>query len=331
MGGVLVEGRWQAQDVGKPDDSGHFKRVESSFRNWITPDGRSGPTGTDGFRAEADRYHLYVSWACPWAHRTLILRALKQLESLVPVSVVHWKMGDQGWTFLKSDGATGDPVNHCNALYELYVRARPDYSGHATVPVLWDKRRGTIVNNESADILRMFNSAFDGLGARPGDFYPAAKRKEIDDVNARVYDTVNNGVYKAGFARTQAAYEQAVVALFDTLDWLEVRLRHSPFLVGDAITEADVRLFTTLLRFDAVYHGHFKCNLRRLIDYSALWRYTRRLLAVPGVASTVNLFHIKHHYYGSHASINPSGVVPLGPDLDYGVPLSGARISPAIS
>lgn len=330
MGGMLIDGRWQVRETGKPDRDGHFKRRDSTFRNWVTADGRAGPTGVEGFEAEPDRYHLYVSWACPWAHRTLILRALKGLESLIPVSVVHWKLGDEGWMFVKSDGATGDPVHHCNALFELYVRAQSDYTGNVTVPALWDKRRGTIVNNESADILRMFNEAFDAIGARPGDYYPSALREQIDRVNARVYDTVNNGVYKAGFARSQGAYEQAVTALFESLDWLEARLRDARFLVGNVLTEADVRLFTTLVRFDAVYHGHFKCNLRRLIDYPALWRYTRELLALPGVAPTVNLFHIKHHYYESHRAINPAGIVPLGPALDYGVPLVGAGIDQAI-
>ena len=330
MGGLLIEGRWQAQDTGKPDRNGHFKRTESSFRNWVTADGSPGPTGTGGFSAEPDRYHLYVSWACPWAHRTLILRALKGLESLVPVSVVHWKLGDEGWTFVKLDGATGDRANHANALFELYVRACADYSGHVTVPVLWDTRRGTIVNNESADILRMFNHAFDAVGARPGDYYPPPLREQIDEINARVYDTVNNGVYKAGFARSQAAYEKAVLPLFETLDWLEARLRLTRFLAGEVLTEADVRLFTTLLRFDPVYHGHFKCNLRRLVDYPALWRYTRDLLALPGVAPTVNLFHIKHHYYGSHTAINPTGIVPLGPVIDYGMPLVGAGTDRAV-
>ncbi|HKY91854.1 MAG TPA: glutathione S-transferase family protein [Nevskiaceae bacterium] len=315
--GVLVEGRWQTQDPGAPGKDGRFERAETTFRHWVTADGRPGPSGEGGFAARPGRYHLYVSYACPWAHRTLIARLLKGIEPLVPLSVVHWRMGEQGWTFEVADGATGDRVLGSRYLHEVYVRARPDYSGHVSVPVLWDCERQTIVSNESADIIRMFNDAFDALGARPGDYYPAPLRAEIDRVNARVYDTVNNGVYKAGFATTQAAYDDAVRALFESLDWLEDRLQRAPFVVGDRLTEADVRLFTTLVRFDPVYHGHFKCNLRRLVDYPALWRFTCDMLKVPGIADTVSIFHIKNHYYQSQPSINPHGIVAAGPLMHW--------------
>jgi putative glutathione S-transferase len=272
--GYLSEGRWISADQ-RP--TGQFIRRDSQFRNWITPDGASGPSGSAGFKAETDRYHLYVSLACPWASRTLIFRALKGLEAMVGLSVTHCLMGEHGWTFTPGDGVVPDSVNSVEFLYQLYARADPTYSGRVTVPVLWDKQRDTIVNNESADIIRMFNGAFDGLGARPGDYYPPPLRADIDRVNARIYDTVNNGVYKAGFAGTQAAYEAAMAPVFKTLDWLEEHLPSRRFLIGDSPMEADWRLFTTLVRFDAVYHGHFKCNLRRLIDYPNVWAYTREL------------------------------------------------------
>ena len=314
--GSLVEGRWQAGEVGKTATGGHFQRKDSSFRDWVTADGAAGPGQRAGFKAEAGRYHLYVSLACPWAHRTMILRTLKGLEALVPMSVVHWKMGEEGWTFVEGDGATGDRLFGSRFLHQVYTRSTPDYTGSVTVPVLWDTHESVIVNNESAEILRMFNTAFDGVGARPGDYYPAPLREEIDRINARVYETLNNGVYKAGFATSQDAYDHAVTPLFETLDALEQRLSRSRFLVGEQLTEADIRLFTTLVRFDPVYHGHFKCNLQRIVDYPGLWRFTRELASMPAVAQTVNLFHIKHHYYESHRGINPSGIVPAGPRHD---------------
>lgn len=315
--GLLIDGVWHEQEPGKGDATGRFQRAETAFRNWVTPDGRPGPTGHDGFAAAPGRYHLYVSLACPWAHRALIMRALKGLDALVTVSVTHWLMADQGWTFAAGEGVVPDALFNSRYLYEVYVRADGSYSGRVSVPVLWDRHTQTIVNNESAEIIRMFGSAFDGVGAKPGDYYPADKRAEIDAINARVYDTLNNGVYKAGFAATQSAYEEAVVPLFETLDWLEERLSRNRFLLGEGLTEADIRLFTTLVRFDAVYHGHFKCNLRRLVEYPNLWAYTRDIYQLPGIGPTVDFGHIKRHYYMSHRQINPTGIVPLGPLLDF--------------
>lgn len=318
--GLLVKGRWQEGEVAPTDAGGKFVRTGAQFRSWITPDGSAGPTGRAGYAAESGRYHLYVSLACPWASRTLILRAWKGLESHISVSVTHWLMGKQGWTFLPGDGVVPDPLHGATYLHELYARADPHYSGKVTVPVLWDKQTDTIVNNESADILRIFNSAFDRLGATPGDYYPEPLRAEIDAINERVYETVNDGVYRTGFAKTQEAYEAGVVPLFDTLDELEQRLGRSRFLLGDRPTEADVRLFTTLVRFDSVYNQHFKCNLRRLVDYPNLWAYTRDLYHWPQVRSTVDFGHIKRHYYQSHPSINPKQIVPLGPVIDWSAP-----------
>jgi glutathionyl-hydroquinone reductase len=314
--GMLVEGKWQDVWYDTKVTKGHFKRSESQFRNWITPDGSAGPTGKAGFKAEAGRYHLYVSLACPWAHRTLIFRKLKGLEDLISVSVVDYLMLENGWEFKKREGATGDDLLGSDYLYQVYLKADASYSGRVTVPVLWDKQQNTIVSNESAEIIRMMNSAFDGLTGSNLDFYPADLQSEIDDLNAVVYDQVNNGVYKAGFATTQEAYEEAVTALFKTLDMLDQRLDTSRYLFGDAPTEADWRLFTTLLRFDPVYVGHFKCNIRRIADYPNLSGYLRDLYQQPGVAETCNLFHIKHHYYESHKTINPTGIVPVGPALD---------------
>ncbi|KPF63179.1 glutathionyl-hydroquinone reductase YqjG [Bosea sp. AAP35] len=314
--GLLVDGQWQDKWYDTSKSGGRFQRQDSAFRNWVTADGAPGPRGEGGFKAEAGRYHLYVSLACPWAHRALILRALKGLEPMIDVSVVHWLMRDEGWTFAEGEGVVPDPIGGAQHLYEVYTRADPHYTGRVTVPVLWDKHKGTIVNNESSEIIRMFNTAFDGIGAKAGDFYPPALRGEIDEVNARVYDTVNNGVYKAGFATTQDAYEEAVGPLFDTLDWLEARLETRRFLIGDTVTEADWRLFTTLIRFDAVYVGHFKCNIRRIGDYPRLSAYLKALLEVEGVKETVNFDHIKRHYYESHGTINPTGIVPVGPDLE---------------
>jgi putative glutathione S-transferase len=322
--GLLVNGAWQEHEPERSTD-GHFQRGDTSFRNWVTVDGRPGPTGQDGFRAMPGRYHLYVSLACPWAHRTLIMRALKGLADIIPISVTHWLMGENGWTFAQGPGVIPDTLYDSSFVHELYTRADEAYSGRATVPVLWDQHTLTIVNNESADIIRMLNSAFDQVGAKPGDYYPQALRGEIDAVNQRVYETLNNGVYKAGFATTQAAYESVVAPLFETLDWLENRLSKSRYLCGDSLTEADIRLFTTLVRFDAVYHGHFKCNVRRIADYPNLWAYARDIYQAPGVAATVNFDHIKRHYYMSHRRINPTGIVPVGPALDWDVAADRGR------
>lgn len=322
--GRMVDGAWVAGKVTDDAKGGAFARADAGFRDWVTADGAPGPDGQPGRPAAAGRYHLYVSYACPWAHRTLILRALKGLEEMIGVSVVDPLMLDDGWTFGTDRGGTGDPLHGAHFLWQLYARARAGYSGKVTVPVLWDRETDTIVSNESAEIIRMLNSAFDGLGAADGDYYPADLRAEIDALNAHVYDRVNNGVYKAGFATTQAAYEDAVHPLFDMLDALERRLTDIDWLVGDRLTEADIRLFTTLVRFDAVYHGHFKCNLRRIADYPALQAHIERMLAVPGVAETVHLDHIRTHYYGSHRDLNPSGIVPAGPILPWAKGLAGA-------
>lgn len=320
--GMLVDGVWQDVWYDTKSTGGRFKRSQSQFRNWVTRDGAPGPSGAGGFPAEIGRYHLYVSLACPWAHRTLIFRALKGLEAAISVSVVHPLMRDKGWQFRPADDAdaTADALFGSQALYEVYLKADPHYSGRVTVPVLWDSHNNTIVSNESADIIRMFNSAFDGITGSTADFYPQALRAEVDAVNSLVYDNVNNGVYKAGFATTQEAYEEAVTALFETLDQLDARLATSRYLVGNRLTEADWRLFTTLVRFDAVYVGHFKCNLRPIADYPNLSAYLRDLYQHPGVRETVNLRHIKAHYYRSHETINPTGIVPLGPVLDLDSP-----------
>tara|TARA_R110002096_G_scaffold19729_7_gene65781 strand:+ start:736 stop:1683 length:948 start_codon:yes stop_codon:yes gene_type:complete len=309
----MVDGAWHDEWYDTGSNDGRFIRADAQFRHWVTADGSPGPSGEGGFAAEPGRYHLYISNACPWAHRTRIMRTLKGLADWIGLSVVHWHMGAQGWTFEPGDGVIPDPVHHAQYVHEIYRAAAADYSGRVTVPILWDKHTATIVNNESSEIMRMFNSAFDALGATPGDYYPAALRDEIDAVNARVYDSVNNGVYKCGFATSQLAYDEAIEPLFDTLDWLDARLAGQRYLVGETLTEADWRLFTTLIRFDPVYVGHFKCNKKRLIDYPNLSRLARELYAYPGVAETVNMRHIKHHYYGSHETINPSGVVPAGP------------------
>lgn len=314
--GLMIDGNWERESRDRADGKGEFNRPAAVFRDRIEPGGRFAP--------EAGRYHLYVSLACPWAHRTLIFRRLKRLERFVGLSVVHWLMGDDGWTFAEDDGVVPDPVMRAGFLHELYARADPRFSGRVTVPVLWDYATSSIVNNESAEIMRIFNSAFDALGAAPGDYYPADLREEIEAVNARVYATVNNGVYRAGFARTQEAYEAAVRPLFETLDWLEDRLSRQAYLCGERITESDWRLFTTLIRFDAVYHGHFKCNLRRVIDYPALWDFTRSLYQADGIAGTVDFGHIKRHYYMSHPWLNPSRIVPAGPLLDLTQP--GSRV-----
>jgi putative glutathione S-transferase len=327
--GLLVDGQWRDAWPQAESTGGRFVRKDAAFRNWITADGAAGPTGSGGFKAEAGRYHLYVSLACPWAQRTLILRMLKRLEDKISVSVVHWLMLADGWTFAEGPGTVPDAVNHAAFLHQIYTAADPHYTGRVTVPVLWDKQRKTIVNNESSEIVRMLNTAFDGIGAAPGDYYPAALRAEIDAVNGRIYETLNIGVYKAGFATSQAAYEAAVIPLFDALDWLEGRLADRRFLVGDRLTEADIRLFPTLIRFDAVYFGHFKCNLRRIADYANLSAYTRDLYQWPGIAETVNFEHIRRNYYESHRSINPSGIVPVGPVQDFTAPHGRDRLSAA--
>ncbi len=324
--GLLVEGKWQDRWYDTKATKGRFVRKQSQFRNWVTADGSAGPTGEGDFKAEAGRYHLYVSHACPWAHRTMIFRALKGLEEMISVSVVNWYMAESGWTFAQSDGVIPDSENNAKFLYEVYTAAQADYSGRVTVPILWDKQRHTIVSNESSEIIRMFNTAFDAIGAAEGDYYPADQRIEIDALNERIYDTVNNGVYKAGFATTQQAYEEAVGPLFDTLDWLEARLSASRYLLGSAITEADWRLFTTLIRFDPVYVDHFKCNLKRIADYPNLSGYVRDLYQQPGVAGTIHMDHIKRHYYKSHPTINPTGVVPRGPMINYSGPHQRASV-----
>ncbi len=322
--GLLVDGVWQERDT-RTKEGGHFVRNITTFRNFVTADGSPGPTGGGGFAAEAGRYHLYVSLACPWAHRTLIFRKLKKLENVISVSVVMALLGQKGWEFGTEPGAVPDIVNGKSTLADVYLIADPRYSGRVSVPVLWDKERRTIVNNESAEIIRMLNSAFDAFTDVRTDYYPAPLRAEIDRINDIVYPNVNDGVYRAGFAVTQAAYEQAARALFATLDELETRLSRQRYLVGRQLTEADWRLFTTLVRFDAVYYSHFKCNVRRIVDYPNLWNYVRDLYQVPGVAETVNLDHIKRHYYGSHRNVNPTGIVPIGPLLDFTLPHDRGR------
>ncbi|RRH92912.1 glutathione S-transferase family protein [Mesorhizobium tamadayense] len=326
--GLLIEGRWQDRPVAA-DSGGRFVRAEAQWRDRVTCDGAPTERGGRGFKAEPGRYHLYVSLACPWAHRTLIFRALKKLEDTISVSVVHHFMGENGWTFKAEDDATGDTLHGLEYLHQIYAKANPGYSGRVSVPVLWDKRQETIVNNESSEIIRMLNSAFDEWGDASLDFYPPALRSEIDKINALVYPAINNGVYRTGFATTQEAYEEAFGELFAALDTLEERLSKQRYLVGERITEADWRLFTTLVRFDPVYVGHFKCNLRRIADYPNLSNYLRDLYQVPGVSGTVNLHHIKAHYYGSHRSINPTGIVPVGPELDYAAPHDRGRFRKA--
>ena len=312
--GFLKNGEWHDEWAHNDEGSGEFERDESAFRSWITPDGSPGPTGEGGFKAEPGRYRLYISLACPWAHRANAARHLKGLTDQIELVVVHWLMKEGGWSFREGACVTPDPVMNADHLHQIYTRAKPDYSGHVTVPVLWDTKTETIVNNESADILRMLGSAFDRCGANDLDLYPAAHRDEIDALNDRVYDAVNNGVYKAGFATSQEAYDKAVGPLFEMLDELEERLEGRDWLVGGQLTEADIRLWTTLIRFDPVYHTHFKCNVRRIADYPNLAALTRRILALDGMEQTVNFEHIRHHYYESHERINPYGIVPAGPE-----------------
>jgi putative glutathione S-transferase len=319
--GQLIDGKWHDTWYDTASTGGQFVRTTTTFRNWITADGSPGPSGTGGFAAQAGRYHLYVSLACPWAHRTLIFRALKGLQGLIDISVVHPDMLDDGWSFDTGfAGATGDRLFGHAFMRDVYLAADPHISGRVTVPVLWDTATGQIVSNESAEIIRMFNSAFDGLTANTLDFWPSAQRTQIEAINQRIYDTLNNGVYKAGFATTQPAYDSAVSALFETMDWLESHLTDNRFLLGDTITEPDWRLFPTLVRFDPVYHGHFKCSLRRLVDYPNLWAYTRHLYQMPGIKETVNFDHIRRHYHYSHTTINPHRIVPMAPALDFDAP-----------
>ncbi len=308
---------WKKDWYDTKSTGGRFVRQDSQFRNWITPDGSPGPSGTGGFEAEAGRYNLYVSHACPWAHRTLIYPKLKGLENMISISVVNAFMGEEGWTFEPGPGVIVDDVNHVHYLYELYRMADPDYSKRGTVPVLWDKKQNTMVSNESPEIIRMFNFAFNHLGATGVDFYPEQLRKEINELNELIYPNINNGVYRAGFATTQEAYEEAVWDVFNTLDKLEQRLEKQRYLTGSTITEADWRLFPTLVRFDSVYVGHFKCNLKRLQDYPNLWGYTCDLYQQPGIPETVDLAYNKTHYYGSHDTVNPTRIVPIGPEIDF--------------
>ncbi|MFC6641477.1 MULTISPECIES: glutathione S-transferase family protein [Sulfitobacter] len=319
--GLLVDGKWQDKWYDTKSSGGKFERAAAKFRNWVTADGSAGPSGDGGFKAESGRYHLYVSYACPWAHRALIFRQLKGLENHIGVSVVHPDMLGEGWTFDDDfPGATGDTLFGLPYARDIYTRADPNFTGRVTVPILWDKERETIVSNESAEIIRMFNSAFDELTGNSDDYHPAALHDRIEEVNARVYDTLNNGVYKSGFATTQEAYDAAVHPLFDTLDWIEDILSQNRYLAGDKMTEADWRLFTTLVRFDKVYHLHFKCNRKRIVDYPNIWAYTRELYQVPGVAETVNFDHIVRHYHYSHDTINPHRIIPINPVLDFDAP-----------
>lgn len=314
---VLVDGKWEENWNSIDEEGGRFVRQDSQFRSWITPDGSAGPSGEGGFMAEPNRYHLYVSYACPWANRTLIMRKLKGLEEMISVSVVNPYRDENGWTFAPGEGVDSDPILDADYLYEIYSHVKPEYSGRVTVPVLYDLKQNKIVNNESSEIMRILNSAFDEIGANDDDFYPEDLRAEIDEINDQVYHQVNNGVYKVGFSTKQEVYDEEVVKLFNLLDQLEERLETNQFLLGDRITEADWRLFVTLIRFDSVYHGHFKCNIKRITDYKNLWRYTRELYNYPGVSETIDFNHIKDHYYGTHKNINPTGIIPKGPELDF--------------
>jgi putative glutathione S-transferase len=316
MSGYLKDGVWHEGSGGFAGEDGRFARQDSVFRDWVTPDGEPGPDGQNAVPAEPGRYRLYVSYACPWAHRTLILRALKKLQDQIEVSVTHPLMLERGWTFDEGDGVIPDPMGH-GTLHEIYQKSDPHVSGKATVPVLWDIKEERIVNNESADIIRMLTRSWDKFGAQRLDTYPEEHREEIDAVNERVYETVNNGVYKAGFAETQEAYEEAVLPLFESLRWLDGRLKTESYLVGNVLTEADVRLLTTLLRFDAIYPSHFKCNLCRIKDLPNLQEFLLNLASMPQIAGTIRMDHAKRHYYSSHRHINPSGIVPVGPVLEF--------------
>ena len=324
--GLLVDGKWVDQWYDTSSTGGEFKRQDSLFRNWVTPDGEPGPSGEGGFKAEVERYHLYVSLACPWAHRTLIMRQLKGLEDIISVSVVEPLMLENGWEFSPQ---YPDHLFGYDYLHQVYTRAEPGLTSRVTVPVLWDKGRETIVSNESSEIMRMLNTAFNGITGNTDDYYPAELREEIDALNEWIYPKINNGVYRAGFATSQEAYESAYTELFAALDAVDLRLATRRYLTGDRITEADWRLFTTLLRFDAVYFGHFKTNRQRIEDYEHISGYVRDLFQQPGIAATVDLPYIKAHYYGSHRTINPTGVIPLGQEIDFGRPHDRARLSAA--
>ena len=319
--GLLIDGVWSTEWYDTSRTGGHFVRDTARFRNWVTTDGSAGPSGDGGFAAESGRYHLYVSHSCPWAHRTLIFRHLKDLTDHISVSVVHPLMLDDGWTFETDDqGATGDTLLGKSFMHEIYTTSDPEVSGRVTVPVLWDKVQGCIVSNESSEIIRMFNSAFNHITGNDLDFWPVEMRDEIEDINLDIYENINNGVYRTGFAGTTEAYEESVAKLFDALDRMEARLTDNRYLMGDRLTEADWRFFATLIRFDPVYVGHFKCNIRRIADYPAISGYLRELYQMPGIAETVNLAHVKGHYYASHRTINPTGIVPVGPVLNYDEP-----------
>lgn len=318
--GQLVNGVWQDVWYDTKSTQGHFKRTTPQFRDWITADGQPGPSGNKGFKAESGRYHLYVSLACPWAHRTLLMRKLKGLEQMISVSVVHPLMLEHGWTFATDfEDTTGDQLFGFDYLYQVYLKALPEYTGRVTVPVLWDKQENTIVNNESSEIIRMFNSAFDHLGAKPGDYYPDDLRNEIDGLNDWIYPNVNNGVYKAGFATEQTAYSEEVANVFQALDKLEQILDKQRYLTGNQLTEADLRLWTTLVRFDPVYVTHFKCDYQRISDYPNLYGFLRDIYQIPGIAETVSFPHIRNHYYRSHKTINPTGIISIGPKQDLNV------------
>jgi len=319
--GLLIDGEWRDKWYDTESTGGKFERSTSKFRNWVTADGSAGPSGKSGFQAQSGRYHLYVSYACPWAHRALIFRALKDLTDHISVSVVHPDMMEDGWTFATDfEGATGDTLFGSDFLRDIYIKADPNFTGRVTVPVLWDKAQSTIVSNESAEIIRMFNSAFNEITGNTDDYWPTDLREQIADINERVYETVNNGVYKAGFATSQDAYDDAVHPLFDSLAWLESILENNRFLAGDKLTEADWRLFTTLARFDLVYHTHFKCNHKRLTDYPNLWAYTRQLYQHADIAETVHFDHIVRHYHFSQTTVNPHQIIPINPTVDFSAP-----------
>ena len=318
--GLLVDGKWTDQWYDTKSTGGKFVRSEAQFRNWITADSSAGPSGTDGFKAESGRYHLYVSLACPWAHRTLIFRHLKDLTDHISVDVVHPDMLDKGWTFEHNGPAQGDSLFNSKFAHEIYTRANPDVTTRVTVPILWDKKTNTIVSNESSEIIRMFNSAFNAITGNTDDYWPEHLRAEIEEVNSKIYGSINNGVYKSGFATSQSAYDEAVTALFDALDWVEDRLSKNRYLVGNRLTEADWRLFTTLVRFDSVYVLHFKCNKKRIQDYPNIWGFTRELYQMPGIAETCNFDHIVRHYHYSHETINPNRIIPINPVIDWQQP-----------
>ncbi|WP_340245503.1 glutathione S-transferase family protein [Sulfitobacter pontiacus] len=319
--GLLIDGEWRDKWYDTESTGGKFERSTSKFRNWVTADGSAGPSGKSGFQAQSGRYHLYVSYACPWAHRALIFRALKDLTDHISVSVVHPDMMEDGWTFATDfEGATGDTLFGSDFLRDIYIKADPNFTGRVTVPVLWDKAQNTIVSNESAEIIRMFNSAFNEITGNTDDYWPTDLREQIADINERVYETVNNGVYKAGFATSQDAYDDAVHPLFDSLTWLESILENNRFLAGNKLTEADWRLFTTLARFDLVYHTHFKCNHKRLTDYPNLWAYTRQLYQHADIAETVHFDHIVRHYHFSQTTVNPHQIIPINPTVDFTAP-----------